>query len=69
MAGRSKAALQKAIDADKAKLQESLNQLGQAVQEEVDPRRWLARSPYASLSIGFGVGMVLALVRGSDASL
>lgn len=69
MAGQSRAALQKAVDADKAQLQDALTQLGQAVQEEVDPRRWVGRRPYAILGVGFGAGMVLALVRGADAPL
>ena len=69
MAGQSKVTLQKAVDADKAQLQDALAQLGQAVQEEVDPRRWMSRRPYAILGVGFGAGMVLALVRGADAPL
>ena len=68
MAARSRAALLKAVDADKVQLQAALSQLGEAVQEGIDPRRWFARRPYAAISLGFGAGMVLALVRGSDAS-
>lgn len=66
MAHRSKKALLRALEDDKAKLQESLSQLGQSVQAEISPSFWLGRRPYVSLGIGFGAGMVLALLRGTD---
>jgi ElaB/YqjD/DUF883 family membrane-anchored ribosome-binding protein len=58
----SKVSLQKAVENDKEQFQAALDQLGDAMKEEVDPRRWVAKSPYASLGLGFGMGALVALM-------